>query len=168
MGRPCTICTHPERRAIEQAVVSTPVRATARTWGVEESSLRRHIANHPAPSREALDVEDLLSRVREGLERMEALENRAAQILTTAQRSGDLRTALQAISGFARVRGELRANVKLLSHLAQPVSGAEALDILASPAWAEVKAVIDSALGPYPEAKHALALGLKELADARG
>jgi hypothetical protein len=48
----CTICAHPQRDAIDAALISGSVSRprVAAEFGVNESSLRRHQANHPARS----------------------------------------------------------------------------------------------------------------------
>src|SRR5574341_2550636 len=47
MSRPCTVCTHPGRAEIEQALVTgTPRLAVARQCGLSEAAVRRHAAHH--------------------------------------------------------------------------------------------------------------------------
>ncbi len=49
-GRKCTVCTHPDREAIDKALVaqSAAIRRIAPQYGVSERSLRRHKAKHLA------------------------------------------------------------------------------------------------------------------------
>lgn len=47
MPRACTICTHPERSAIEQALVGDiSLRDIARQWSVSKDALARHKVDH--------------------------------------------------------------------------------------------------------------------------
>ena len=47
MARPCTVCTHLQRRAIDRDLAhAVSVQRVARDFEIGESSLRRHIARH--------------------------------------------------------------------------------------------------------------------------
>ena len=47
MPRPCSICVHPEREAINKAlVVNEPLRDIAGRYGTSKSSLERHKDEH--------------------------------------------------------------------------------------------------------------------------
>lgn len=46
-GRPCTVCTHGERTAIDKALVrGTAFRRIAKDYGLSEAAVRRHANNH--------------------------------------------------------------------------------------------------------------------------
>ena len=106
----CSICDHPERQAIDRALVDgATLRAIARQFLVGRDAVRRHRKNgHVIESMvkasEAADAargDDLLTRVRD-------LEGRALRILDRAEREGKLRTALYAIR-------EARTTIQLLA-----------------------------------------------------
>jgi transposase-like protein len=47
MPRTCTICSHPDRDAVEHAIVSGgSIRRIAAQFGLTPTSVRRHMANH--------------------------------------------------------------------------------------------------------------------------
>ena len=47
MPRPCSICTHSQRRAIDQAIVAgTPLATIATEYHVIDESLRQHRDSH--------------------------------------------------------------------------------------------------------------------------
>jgi hypothetical protein len=49
MARPCTICNHPQRAAIDRALASgDPVRNVAERFDTTHTALLRHRANHLA------------------------------------------------------------------------------------------------------------------------
>lgn len=54
-GRPCSICSHPDRQAIEAALLAggESVRALARNFGVTRQALERHRDNHMGNAGEA-------------------------------------------------------------------------------------------------------------------
>jgi DNA-binding transcriptional ArsR family regulator len=57
----CTICRHPKRKEIEDALVRcVPMRRIARRYGVSKSAVGRHILSHVA--------EELLEMMRERVE----------------------------------------------------------------------------------------------------
>jgi hypothetical protein len=70
--RACTVCAHPEKTAIDRAIVGgTPNRLIASHYDVTERAVRNHKANHLpatlAKAREAKEVshaDDLLDQVR--------------------------------------------------------------------------------------------------------
>ena len=67
MNTQCTICRHPKREEIEDALVRrVPMRRIARRYGVSKSAVGRHIRNHVA--------EELLETMRERVEAKRAAE----------------------------------------------------------------------------------------------
>src|SRR5438105_2357941 len=111
MARTCTVCTHPDRPAIDQALVNGKgVRETSALFRVSEDAIGRHKEGHiPATLARAAEAEEV-ARADDLLEQLRVLQRRAARILDTAEQAGDLRSALGAIR-------ETRACVELLAKL---------------------------------------------------
>src|SRR4051812_2280110 len=95
MPQPCTICRHPERGAIDAALVAgTPNRRIAAQYAtarapVTEQALRRHRASHVAATLAAAAAEqaaDELLRGTDLLEQLRTLAARAEGILERAER----------------------------------------------------------------------------------
>jgi DNA-binding transcriptional ArsR family regulator len=155
--RKCTICEHPEREAIEAALVAGELsnRRIATHYGVTEAALRRHVSAGHIPQRlvkaqeaaEAASADTLLAQVK-------GLQARALAILDKAEAAGDLKTALSAIR---EVRGNLELLAKLLGELQQEGT----VNIYLSPEWLELRALIIRALEPYPEARLAVVHALE-------
>jgi hypothetical protein len=109
--RSCTTCTHPDREAIDRALVGgASNRSVASLYNVSEAAVRRHKANHlPAKlvmahaAEEVAQADDLLAEVR-------SLQARTLSILEAAEAARQLPTALRAIK-------EARSNVELLARL---------------------------------------------------
>jgi|SRR5208337_4831527 len=87
MPQPCTICTNPQREAIDRALVeSTPKRRIAAQHGLAESAVRRHAAAHlpkalvkATEAQEIAHADDLLGTLRRGLrEVLEVLDHAKA------------------------------------------------------------------------------------------
>ncbi len=159
MPRTCTVCSHPEREAIDRALIGgeSTGKLAGRYRTIDERALRRHRSNHlPAAlaraheAEEATRADDLLSQVRD-------LQDRALAILGKAEDAGELRTALGAIR---EARGNLELLAKLLGELDE-----RPVNVLISPEWLELRAVIVAALGPYPEAREGVLSALEGAAD---
>jgi hypothetical protein len=148
--RSCTVCEHPERAAIDEALVGgASNRSVASLYDVSEAAVRRHKGNHlPAKlimaqaAEEVAQADDLLSQVQD-------LQGRALAILDKAETAGDLRTALGAIR-------EARGNLELLAKLLGELDERPVVNLNISPEWLELRAVIVGALEPHPEALRAV------------
>jgi hypothetical protein len=125
MPRPCSICTHPNREAIDKALVieRASLRDIARRFGATKDSLSRHrphIATALTKAHEAAEVsraDTLLDRVKSLCERSEGLVTSAEEVLEDARKAKDGRTALDAIRTAAVAARELRSNLSLLGEL---------------------------------------------------
>jgi hypothetical protein len=148
--RSCTICEHPDREAIDRSLVGDSSNLSVSSlFGVSESAVRRHKANHlPAKlvmaqaAEEVAQADDLLQQVRD-------LQGRAFAILGKAEAAGDLRTALGAIR-------EARGNLELLAKLLGELDERPVVNLDVSPEWLELRTVIVAALEPYSDARGAV------------
>lgn len=111
MGRTCTICTHPEREAIEAALIGQrPYRDIALQYGVGVMALHRHRKHLSERVLKAKEAKEQLSASRL-LRDLSALQGKALSVLAQAERAGDLRTALLAVG---QARGCIEAAAKIL------------------------------------------------------
>src|SRR5215207_1417451 len=112
MPRRCTACDHFERHGIDEALVTgAPYRSVAKRFGLSESAVYRHKTEHlPAHLLKVREVEEV-ARADDLLEQVRNLQAHALDILERAEKVGDLRTALAAIS-------QARGNLELLGRLA--------------------------------------------------
>jgi hypothetical protein len=158
MPRSCTVCEHPKRKTIDRELVGgASNRSVASLNDVSEAAVRRHKANHlPAKlvmaekAAEMVEADNLLDQVGD-------LQRRALAILDKAEEVGELRTALSAIR-------EARGNLELLAKLLGELDERPVVNVLLSPEWLELRAVIVGALEPHPEALRAV-VGALEGAD---
>jgi len=154
MPRQCTICTHPERDAINTALASqAPYRVVAQRYAASPDAVYRHKVDHlpvvlvkAHAAKETALADDLLGQVK-------LLRNKAISILGKAEAAGDLRTALLGIR-------EARACVELLLEVEGELNRAPVVNILIAPEWLLARAVLVQALQPYPEARSAVAAAL--------
>jgi hypothetical protein len=155
MPRSCSICEHPERGAIDEALVGgASNRSAASLYDVSEAAVRRHKANHiPAKlvmahaAEEVAQADDLLDQVR-------GLQARTLAILEAAEGSSQHRTALSAIR-------EARSNLELLAKLLGELDERPVVNLNISPEWLELRAVIVTALEPHPDARGAVLRALE-------
>ena len=156
MPRKCTVCAHPEREAIDAALVAgDSYRRIAAQFALSATSLRRHKKNHlpealarAQDAHEVAQADDLLAQVRE-------LQERALAILTKAERSGELRVALTAIR-------EARGCIELLGKLAGELQQEGTVNIVLAPEWLALRTTILAALAPHPDARLAVARALED------
>ena len=152
----CSICHHPEHEAIDAALVGgTSLRDIACQFAVGRMALQRHQSHIPtsvARAHEAGEVAEadrLLSIVRDLLQA-------AIGTITQAEHADELRTKLAAIR-------EARETAKLLLEVNGKLQTAPTFNIIMAPEWVEVRTVVLQALGPYPDARLAVAGALEKV-----
>src|SRR5215203_1618150 len=155
MPRRCTVCDHPERRGIDETLVTgAPYRSVAKRFELSESAVYRHKTEHlPAKMLRAKEVEEV-AQADDLLEQVRDLQAHSLGILERAERAGDLRTALAAIS-------QARGNLELLGKLAGELDERPVVNLNVSTEWLQLRAVIVGALEPHPAAHRAVLKALK-------
>jgi transposase-like protein len=155
MPRRCTVCDYPKRHSIDEALVTgAPYRSVAKRFGLSESAVYRHKTEHlPTHLLKAREVEET-ARADALLEQVRHLQTHALGILERAEKAGDLRTALVAIS-------QARGNLELLGKLAGELNERPVVNLNISPEWLELRAVIVGALEPHPAAHRAVQKALE-------
>jgi hypothetical protein len=150
MPRRCTVCDHPEKHSIDEALVSgVPYRSVAKRFALSESSVYRHKTEHlPAHLLKAKEAEEV-AQADDLLEQVRHLQTHALDILERAEKAGDLRTALAAIS-------QARGNLELLAKLSGELQQEGTVNLHLSPEYLEVRTAILVAVEPYPEAAQAI------------
>jgi hypothetical protein len=150
------VCAHPEREAIDRALVqgSPAPRVAAIYRELSDDAVRRHREAHISARltsaqdvRSMLEADDLLGQVR-------MLQRQALGVLAKASDAGDLRTALGAIR-------EARGNLELLAKLLGELNEAPTVNLVVSAQWIEIRALILRALEPHPTARTAVAAALE-------
>jgi hypothetical protein len=111
----CGICSHPERAAIDAAMVDgASLRAISGQFGTSKSALDRHRKCIPAAltkakqASEVADAETLLSRVEGLMSRFEGIYNLAIASGKLSDSTGALREVRYCIELLAKLTGELQ------------------------------------------------------------
>lgn len=148
----CTVCAHPDRDAIEHALVSgTSLRNVAEQFRLATTSLHRHRHKHiPTALANAQRAVEVV-RADSLLDRLEDLTGEAHRLKEKAERAGDLRTSLAAIRELVRM-------VDLMAKVSGELAPAtQQVNIALIPEW---RVVLDR-LGDFPEARVAVARALE-------
>jgi len=133
-----------------------PFRRISAHFGLSLNAVIRHHDDHLpemlAKAREAEETahaDDLLAQVK-------ALRSKAMALLMTAERAGDLRTALRGVA-------EARACIELLAEMSQKLDRRPVVNLLLAPEWLAVRSTLIRTLEPYPEARRAVVASLVHL-----
>src|SRR5579863_4575342 len=124
MARHCSVCNHPQRKAIEIALAAGKLsfRAISNRFGMSAASVLRHKGSHLRPAvaraaekREEMRPEGLLDQLRD-------LQSRSLALLTRAE----LEKAKPA--DVARCIKEVRENVELMAKLTGAIGPGTLID----------------------------------------
>lgn len=155
MPRPCTICNHPQRQALEAELArGEPNQRIATRFGVTESAIRRHLSSKHTQiaAQQAIQAREIAAG-RSIVERLQDLNREAQEILSEARKNGQHRNAIAAIHALSRL---LELEARLLGELDHERPQVQ-VNVLASPEWLAMRLRLLEALRPFPEAAHAAA-----------
>lgn len=165
MPAPCTVCAHPRRHLIDEAIVSgRKVTAIAKEFGLHRDAIRRHAENHIDEERRKEIMVDLKhqriakldaelnqdrSDISKGLNR---IINEIDGILQRAKEAGDDGMALVALRDMRHTLLDL---AKLHGQL-QNISTVR-VEIGETPQWAQLKNILIAVFDEVPEAREVFA-----------
>lgn len=159
-GRPCSICSHPDRFEIERHLLAGEAhRKCSVTFGTSPQALTRHRQNCMSRSVAAAAVRERqeVAEVQDAslLDQVRAHHKRAMTIMAKAYSSGDLRTALAGIREATRL---LELQGKFLGQIAPTT-----VNVLVTQEFRTVQVALLGALEAYPDAKLAVVKALERL-----
>ena len=154
MPQTCSVCRHPDRQAIDVALVSgRPLRDVAGQHGLSKSAVERHGNDHlPATMVKAAEAKHVLD-ADELLQQAQGLYARAVALLQRADAEHDIKTALAGI-------GQARSCLELLMEAAGRIDRTPTINLLIDPQFVAITTTLTTALEPYPEARAAAARAL--------
>lgn len=160
VGRACSVCEHPDRDAIDEAIATGALsnRAISNRFGPSASAVGRHGRAHVSPAIEAVVVEREAERLGGLVERIEALIGRVEKLIADAEAG---RKPGQVLAGVAEARRLLELLGKATGELKE--TPALAINVLASPEFIQAQRAIVEALAPYPDARIAVSEALQAL-----
>lgn len=150
MGQVCTVCRHPDRQLIDEALASGEAgAAVARERHLSAAAVRRHRAAHlPAALMKGAET----AAVDEGarlLAKVDALVGRLESLLSRADQRDDFRAA----AGLSR---ELRAGLETLLRVQGILRDGPVVNVVLNQQIVELKTIVLQSLAPFPEAREAL------------
>lgn len=160
MAGRCSICQHQRREEIDTLLVSgVPYRNIVEHYHVSKPALSRHASEHiPATISQAQDARDAAHAL-DIVQQLKLVNTAALAVLTSARASGDHALVLRATD---RVLKQVELQAKLLGELGDTsVTATAEVNILVNPGWVQLRTIILQALEPYPEARRAVAAGVK-------
>ena len=159
-GRPCSVCQHPDRPAIDMMLVNhKPFRAIARQFGLSKDAVLRHHDDHlPAVLAKAREAEDVAHAI-DVVTQLKAINAAALAVLADARTRGDGELALKAID---RVQRQVELQAKLVGELDERPQ----ITLQTAPEWLQLRGVLLEALRDYPDARRAVAARLLTLGAA--
>ena len=167
MPRICSICTHPDRVAIDRALIAgEPIPAIAARYStvrctIGRMALQRHKEAHLPATLNKAHAADEVARADDLLAEARRLKDITMGLLGRAVQANDLRTALAAVR-------EARGNLELIGRLLGELDAGPAVNVLVAPEWVAVRSTVLAALGPYPESRAAVAAHLMALETSNG
>ena len=159
MARLCTICEHPERESIDAALVCLePMKAIAARFNVGAESVRRHRNRHLSVALAGMRTQEQADRRASLLDRIETIIERAETMFTTAASEGKFTQSLDVLK-------ELRLQLELLGKATGELDTRPqvTVNLMASPEWLQIRAVIFAALQSFPDARACVSGRLLEI-----
>jgi len=154
MPQTCSVCRHPDRPAIDAALVSgRPLRDIAGHHGLSKSAVERHGNDHlPAALVKAHEAEDVRHAI-DVVAQLKAINRVCLSVLKDARDQGDGDLALKAVD---RIQRQIELQAKLIGQLDErPV-----VNVTISAEWVELRTIILTALQTHPEARSAVVRAL--------
>jgi len=160
MARKCTACEHTQVRDIDKSLIKgTGLRKIAERFSLSTTAIHRHKKHLNETLIKASEVKEI-AQADNLMGQITNLQSRALNILSKTEEAQDWRAATGAIR-------EARGCLELLGKLAGELKEGQTVNIIVSPQWIEVRAVILETLAPYPEARISLSKALERIANGK-
>ena len=159
MPRACAVCIHKDRDSIDEAIVSgQSYRDIARRYAIGKDSVGRHAMNHlPDTIKKAHSLQET-GRADVLLDRVESLITDAEGLLVHGR---DKQKAKPWADGIR----ELRKCLELLARVTGELDDRPQINLVALPAWVEIRAVILAAVAPFPEIREKVTDAIRNAAE---
>lgn len=159
MARPCSICGHRERHALDRALIAgEALRGIAERSGTSTTALHRHKAEHlPRLLAEAAERREEARDVARALDVVWQLREINGAALTVLAEARERKHGELALKAIDRIQKQIELQAKLLGVLDERPQ----VNVLVAPEWIALRGRIVAALAPYPAARLALAAVLE-------
>ncbi len=155
MPRICTVCTHEHRKEIDEALIAgKSIAGIARDNAVSDDALFRHKVEHLPATLAVAHKAEQMSQADELLGSLAGLVAEAHRIKDKAESAGDYKTALGGIRELVRI-------IDLQAEMRGEINRAPQVNLIQSPEFMQVQAVIVQALDAFPMAREAVLKALE-------
>ncbi len=162
MPRICLACTHPDKEAIDQALLrGEALPRISALYSLSKNSLVKHKANHIPEHLTKAKAAEEMARADALLVHLTDLYKEATELSQAAKRTGDIR------AGFIGIR-ERKGILELLLELAGRLDRRPTVNLLVSPEWLQLRTALLTILHGYPEVREAVGEKLLQLESANG
>ena len=178
----CVICTHKKVTEINDRLINKPhtgesFQIIADYFRVSQTTLQNHYKGNPdknepshisellsksVDAKEALKADNTFSEYQKAKGRIEDLSKKTYDLLAKAEAAKDHKACIGYIREARGQESELREQRKLLAELEGKLATQPQITIINNPEWVELRTVIIKALDPFPEAKEAVVLAIRE------
>lgn len=154
MARTCSVCSHPDRKQIDGAIVEgMSYRDIARQFGIGRNAIANHAEKHLPASLVKATEASMVTHAGDLYAQLDARKARIDRLCDQAEKSMDIRAALQALKewrGFAEFEAKMRGDLDERA----------VVNVTMSPQWLEIRSVLIDALQDHPTARLAVAEAL--------
>jgi len=155
------MCKHPNREELERKIATKELSMTAaaKLANSNKATVSRHMRNCVASRvRESMRPEPIKVQGLNVVNALTTSHEKTLDILTDSLNEGDRRTALLALQTEIK---QLELTAKLTGQLNE----APQVNLLMSPEYLELKAIINTTLAPYPEIRQKLGDAFSKVAN---
>jgi hypothetical protein len=145
--RRCTVCAHPERDAVDAALIARqPFQHIVARFGLSTSALVRHHDDHlPAAMAKSARAAEI-SRGDDLIDRVIMLAQETQAVLDRSKEAHDDAMVLRAVGQAAKL-------LELQGQLLGRLQAAPTINIVLSAEWLSLQTLVVAALEPHPTAK---------------
>lgn len=157
MAKPCRLCSHPDREALETSLLrrERTQEDVAKVLGVSDRAVGQHLQKHvPEAVRLAISQAKATQAGLNVAQQLIEINQASRRILEEAVAAGDPSLALRAID---RVEKQLELQAKLLGDIQTGVT----VNVNQAPAYVEFRSLVLNVLDRHPAAKAELVERLK-------
>jgi hypothetical protein len=161
LARACLTCNHPDREAIDKALVGgVNNRDISQRYGLHKDALARHAQGHLSPALVKAHAKREDRRAASLLDRIEELYEEARAVLEDAKADRKGAISINAIR-------EMRSTLELIGRLTgelRDAPGGTVVNVIASPDWLVVREAMFEVLARHPAVQAEVATRLDALA----
>ena len=150
MPRVCHVCSHPDKDAIDRAIVRGEAqRRVAALYRLSPDSVLKHKARHLPEGLTKARVIEEATQADALLAELLSLRDRLYSLLDQAEAASNRRDAVAA-------HRELRSNIELFSEIAGRLDRRPQVTLWLSPEWLTLQATLLTVLARFPDARLAV------------